>query len=183
VGFATSTKPSRVLGLDLSTKSIAFSLFENGELTKWGEFDLKGSAWERLQAASYYAKVLRKECKPEMVAFESAAYVNNRQTVITLAYTYGAVVSNVMPSPKTPVKDIAAMTWQNAIGNKKLTIAEKKHIRDLTPNKSATWYKAAERNFRKQRTMDWVKTKFGVTVTSDNVGDAIAVGWVAASGT
>ena len=175
-------KPSRVLGLDLSTKSIAFSLFVDGKLSNWGEFDLRGDSWQRLQLASYYARVIAQKHTPELVAFEAAAYVNNRRTVISLAYVYGAVVSSAMPSPKTPVKEVTAMAWQNAIGNGKLSINEKKHIRDMSPGKSATWYKAAERGYRKQRTMDWVKTTLGVDVNSDNVGDAIAIGWVVSHG-
>lgn len=171
-------KPKRIVGLDLSTKSIAFCLFVDGELEKYGELDLLGGPIQRLYQANRYARYLGEMLKPDLIAYESAVYIQNKKTVITLALSYGAVVSS-MSRPHTEVREFIPVEWQNYIGNKALTQAEKDEIKKAFPGKSVNWYKNAGRDFRKQRTMDWVNQKFNLEIKSDNISDAIGVGWTA----
>lgn len=167
-------KHERVVGLDLSTNAIAYSLFIEGELKEWGRWEFKGDTDSRLKQASRVAMQLGLRLKPDKIVYEAAAYVNNRKTVITLAMFYGAIVSG-LAWKHTVIKSVPAITWQNAIGNKSLTKAEKAQIRLATPEKSAVWYKNAEREFRKQRTIQWVEKTYGVKLTDDDVADAIAL--------
>ena len=169
-----SKEYNRVVGLDLSTNAIAYSLFVDGKLTEWGRWELKGDTDIRLKQASRVARNLGLRLKPDKLVYEAAAYVNNRKTVITLAMFYGAIVSSIALD-HTVIKSVPAITWQNAIGNKSLTKAEKAHLRIMTPDKSAVWYKNKEREFRKQRTIQWVEKHHGVVLTDDDVADAIAL--------
>ena len=68
------------------------------------------------------------------------------------------------------------MQWQNWAGNKRLTTAEKDAIRAATPDKSASWYKTQERQFRKQRTIKFVNERYGLKVDDDDIADAICIG-------
>jgi len=108
------------------------------------------------------------------VIFESAVFVQNKKTVVLLAYSFGAIVAALM-SKGTRVEEIPPITWQHAIGNKPLSKEEKLKIQKAHPDKSKSWYDNKNRETRKQRTMDWVKTKYGIDVPNDNVSDAIAI--------
>lgn len=171
-------KYDRILGLDLSTNSIAYSFFVRGKLVEYGEITMRGDTAHRNYLANQYGRELRRRLRPDFIMYESAVFMNSRKTVITLAEAYGSVVSSIA-GPTTVVDSCVPVTWQSYIGNKALTKAEKTKIRMETPDKSASWYKEAERQYRKGRTMTWVENTFGVTAPTDNVSDAIAVGWYA----
>ena len=162
-----------VIGLDCSTKSIAYCKIVDGEPRSWGEIKLNGSnAFERIHDAKL--KMSSLGLKADHVAIESAVYVNNVKASILLAYVYGAVLGELMDS-NSQVFEVVPTQWQSHIGNKTWTKDQKKALEKEVPGKSVTWYKNEMRNRRKQFTMDWVKTKYGILVDSDNVGDAFGL--------
>lgn len=168
-------KIETVLGVDASTNSLAFCLYGKQGPIRWGEIKFKGaSVFERLSDGQNRVRAIANLLKADLIVFESAVYVQNKKTVILLAYAFGAIVAALMTTG-AQVEEISPMTWQNAIGNKALTKVEKQRIIDANPGKSKSWYSNANREFRKQRTMDWVEKTYGIEVESDNVSDAIAV--------
>jgi hypothetical protein len=168
-----------VLGVDASTNSFAFCLFGSEGPIRWGEVTFKGSnVFERLSHGQRNVYAMREYLKSDLVVFESAVFVQNKKTVILLAYAFGAVISALM-ADGTAVEEIAPLTWQNAIGNKALTKHEKQTIIDANPGKSSGWYQNKNREFRKLRTKKWCKDTYGIEVDSDNVSDAIAIASVA----
>lgn len=176
--FIESMNPKKqsVLGLDTSTNSAAWSYFENGKLVDHGEVVFKGrTSWERLAHAK---EILSEQIPytPDIIIYESAVYIQNKQTVIILAYAIGAIVSSLMLKGVQVEKTIP-IEWQSFIGNKALTKAEKDSIKKQYPDKTVAQLKEKHREIRKQRTIDWVENKFGVKVDNDNQSDAIAIGW------
>lgn len=169
-------KPERVVGLDLSTEAIAYSLFVKGKLVKYGVLKMTGGTVKRNYLANRYGRVLGDMLKPDLIAYESAVYIQNKKTVITLAEFFGAVVSS-MCGPNTIVRKFIPVEWQNWIGNKALTKAEKAKLNQAA--KSVSWNKNFQRDFRKQRTMDWVNEKFDLEIKDDDISDAIAIGHTA----
>lgn len=164
-----------VLGVDASTTSFAFCLYGKDGPIKWGEIKFKGSnVFERLSYGQRYIAAMKDELKADLVVFESAIYVQNKKTVILLAYAFGAVISALINNG-AKIEEVSPLQWQNYIGNKTLTKAEKEAIKNANPDKSASWYASKNREFRKGRTMDWADREFGIRVTSDNVSDAIGV--------
>jgi hypothetical protein len=161
----------------MSTQSFAFSKFNGTTLERWGSVQYKGrNTFERL--ADGQEKLLA--LKPwfadiECVIFEGSVYVQNKSTVILLAYAYGMAVSAILPKG-ADIEQVAPITWQSAIGNKILTPIEKNRIKAANPGKTLPQYKELNRQFRKQRTIDWVNNKFGIFVNDDNIADAIGVG-------
>lgn len=169
-----------VMGIDCSSKTFAFSVFEQGNLVMWGEIDFYGSnLYERMGSGQRRIAAFAQRLKVDKVVYESAVQVQNRKTVIDLAYSYGAAISPFI-KPGVAVDTVSPMTWQNAIGNKSFSASEKAAVKKEYPDKSDTWIKNKIREMRKQRTIDWVKKEFGIEVESDNVSDAIALGWYAA---
>lgn len=168
-----------VLGVDASTNSFAFCLYGEDGPIRWGEIKFNGSsAFERLSNGQKRVAALREYFRSDLIVFESAVYVQNKKTVILLAYSFGAIVSALM-ADGTKVEELAPLTWQNAIGNKALTKEEKGKIKSDNPGKSASWYSNKNREFRKARTMKWVQETYGIEVESDNVSDAISIASVA----
>lgn len=171
-------KVETVLGVDASTNSMAFCLYGKDGPISWGEIDFKGSSvFERLSDGQNRVRAVAPKLKADLIVFESAVFVQNKKTVILLAYAFGATVAALMTTG-AKVEELSPMTWQNAIGNKALTKVEKQRIIDANPGKSKAWYSNANREFRKGRTMKWVEKTYGIKVTSDNVSDAIAVAHV-----
>jgi len=164
-----------VLGVDASTTSFAFCLYGKDGPIRWGEVKFKGSnVFERLAYGQRYINAMKDHLKADIVVFESAIYVQNKKTVILLAYAFGAVISALINNG-AKIEEVSPLAWQNYIGNKPLTKAEKEAIKKDNPGKSASWYQNANREFRKQRTMSWAKDEFGIEVDSDNVSDAVGV--------
>lgn len=164
-----------VLGIDASTNSVAFCLFDENGPQKWGEIEFKGAnVFERLADGQSKVGIALKSLNPDLIIFESAVFIQNKKTVVLLAYAFGAIVGAVM-KPGVIVEEIPPITWQNAIGNKPLTKQEKEEFKNNNPDRKKSWYDNEFRKIRKQRTIDWVKREFNIDVPNDNVSDAIAV--------
>lgn len=177
IKMLSRVKAKRVVGIDCSTNSLAFAVFEDGKPIQCGEVMFDGaSTMERLADAGDKTKALVDAgvLVGDYIAMESAIYVNNMQTAIDLAYVYGAVLRELMVVNPTVVKK-APISWQTAIGNPNLTKQEKDHIKDEYPDKSVSWYRARGREIRKQRTLDIARKHFDISTDSDNVGDAVGV--------
>lgn len=171
---------ARILGVDCSTQSIAFALFDGKRLVEWGEVSFgKGDILHRINNANRTMNAMVSKgffADLDAVYFESAIYVNNRSTVINLAYAFGAAISPLI-KPGVRAIGVSPITWQSFIGNKIFTKVEKAALKDKYPSKTASWLKEEMRRQRKQKTIDFVKAQFGVTAVSDNVSDSIALGW------
>lgn len=171
----------RIMGVDCSTQSFAYSIFEDKKLVQWGEIEFKGSnVFERLADGQRKVRAFRDNLKTDKVVFESAVYVQNKKTVILLAYAFGAIISALIDAG-AEIDEANPLLWQRAIGNPPLTPKEKQSIMKGNPDRSKTWYQAAYRNYRKDRTRQWVKKNFGLEIESDNICDAIGLGWFGAN--
>lgn len=147
---------------------------------RWGMAGFgKGDIWHRAHNAQNVVmqlKTIGVLDGADAICLESAVMIQNRQTVIDLAHVYGAIVAP-LASPGVQVTRVPPITWQNYIGNKSFTKEEKAAVRKVTPGKSDSWYKEALRKERKQRTIRWVEKEFKIKVDSDDVADAIGVGY------
>ena len=177
MGIKEVTRPvNRVMGADCSTQSFAFSIFDDGALVQWGEVFFVGrTVFERLADGQRKVRALKKELQIDKVVIESAVFVQNKKTVILLAYAFGAIMAALIDAG-AEVQEISPLVWQRWAGNPPLTKAEKLAIVNETPSKSVSWYQTKYREFRKQRNVDNVNAKFGIHVASDNVADAISIG-------
>ena len=169
-----------VLGVDASTTSFAFCLYGKDGPIRWGEIKFKGSSvFERLAYGQRYITAMKEHLDADLVVFESAIYVQNKKTVILLAYAFGAVISALINNG-AKIEEVSPLAWQRHISNPPLTKREKDEIKREYPNRSASWYSNKNREIRKDRTRKWCLDEYGIDVQSDNVSDAIAIsfyGW------
>lgn len=167
----------RVIGIDCSTNSLAFAIFEDGEPLICGEFEFEGaSVFERLSDAQRKTRALVDLgiLQGDYIGVESAVMVRNVQTAIKLAYVYGAVMGELMKGSPV-VEEVAPITWQSGIGNPNLKKHEKDQLQKDYPGKSKAWYQNKGRQIRKQRTLDIAQKHFVIDDSSDNVGDAVGI--------
>jgi Holliday junction resolvasome RuvABC endonuclease subunit len=166
---------ARVMGLDCSTNSIALAVIGNNKLVRWGELDLTGrTVYDRALDARLKMDALATELMVDFACIESAVMVRNIQVAIKMAYVIGNIISSLRLMG-VEVYEAKPLEWQTAIGNPILKKVEKDAIAAATPGKTKTWYQNANREFRKRRTIDFVRTKYGVTLTSDNVSDSVGL--------
>lgn len=176
------TKAARVMGIDCSTKSLAFCIFYNRRPVEWGKILFEGSTvFDRIKDASQKVQALRHQFDVDFIAMEGAILANNKNVRVTidLSLVYGAVLAQLLHG-RAKVIHVTPLEWQRAIGNPAFTPTETKQLKSDFPNKSASWYTNKKRSIRKQRTMDFINGKWPVmNITDDDVGDASAIAYYA----
>lgn len=174
----TTGKPRTIVAVDASTNSLAFSYFVEGKLIKYGKIRFNGAdALYKAGDACKKAIQLFKIVNADALVIESAIYSNSPKTAMQLSLVQGAILGAAQVAGIKNIKTITPMQWQNYIGTRLLTAAEKQDIAKKNPGKSKSWYKSKERETRKQRTIDSVNKNFKVKISDDDVADAIGVGW------
>jgi len=173
-------KADRILGVDASTNSIAFCIFEGKVPVSYGEIFFDGAdIYERVLDAKNKTKALSEIglLAADFMALEAGVVVRSTHVGIKMAYVFGAIMGEILDD-SMKVVEVHPITWQSYIGNKNFTKVEKQAVKDEFPGKSDNWYKGQIRKIRKQRTLDFARS-LGVKTDSDNVSDAVGIAWYA----
>lgn len=169
----------RVMGIDASTHTIAYCIFDGESPVEWGEINFDGGdVYQRILDAKKKVRALRKHFNTDFVVLEAAVMVRSANTGLKMAYIFGAIMGELLENG-AEVLEVHPLKWQGYIKNPNLTKNEKDKIKKDNPGKSENWYKAKNREFRKDRTISWVKKEFNISIDSDNVADAIAISYYA----
>lgn len=174
----TKVKAKKICGIDASTNSLAYAIFDGDEPVVADEVFFNGSTpFERLKDARVKVKELVEAGTfdgVDYIVIEAAIMVRNIQTAIDLAYVYGAIISELSVVCKELHK-VAPISWQTGIGNPNLKKAEKEAIITEFPDKSKSWYQNKGRQIRKARTLAIAREFFPIESGSDNIGDAVGI--------
>jgi Holliday junction resolvasome RuvABC endonuclease subunit len=174
----TKPKAKKVLGIDLSTNSIAFCLFD-GAPVKWGKINFSGTTiYDKIIDAHYKVKSSKKILKSDYVCIESAIMVRSQDVAIKMAMIVGAVVS-ALTDNKEMIVTVPPSAWQPYLGNKNFSKEEKENLKLEYPNKSDVWYRNKSREIRKQRTMMFFNERYNTAVTDHDVGDSMGIAYYA----
>ena len=166
----------KVLGIDASTNSIAFCLMNDKKPVKWGEITFEGAdVYERILDAKRKVHAIHDIIKADVIALEAAIMVKSVATGIKMAYVFGAILGELLDD-SMEVKTATPAEWQNFIGNKPFSKAQKQSVKTEFPGKTESWYKNKIREMRKQFTMDFAAT-IGVKTDNNNVGDAVGIAY------
>lgn len=175
----TKKKAGRVIGIDCSTASLAYAIFEEGRPVICGEVFFDGAnIYERLNDARRKTQALVDSgiLVGDYVGMESAIAGKSAQVTIKLSYVFGAVLSVLMQN-KMEVVTVPPVTWQSYIGNPLLKKDEKEKLRADNPDRKPSWYQNEGRKIRKARTLTFAKQFFTIASDSDNVGDAVGIAY------
>jgi len=169
--------PKKILSIDASTNSIAFAVFEDKKLIMHGKINFEGkTVYQKVQDASRKLSVFLEKVGGSTIVIEHTVFMNSPKTVADLALVQGAILGAAGINKIPVAGSVNPITWQSFIGNKILSKIEKKEMADVNPGKSVAWYKAREREFRKQKTINFVNAYYDKSVNDDDVADAIAIG-------
>ena len=172
--------PKTICAIDASTNNLAFALFdtETKELGFVGKITFEGkdiyekvmNAGERVKAVfDYYGGF-------EAIIIEHTVFMNSPKTAADLALVQGAILGAAGQSGTKIIGKVSPITWQNFIGNKKISKEEQLVIRSQNPGKSVSWYKTHERNLRKERTIKFINTIYDRDISDNDVADACGIG-------
>jgi len=112
----------------------------------------------------------------EVIVIEHTVFMNSPKTAADLALVQGAILGSAGQTGTKVIGKVSPITWQNYIGNKKISKEEKAIIVARNPGKSESWYKTYERNLRKQRTIDFIEFQYNRKIDDNDVADACGIG-------
>lgn len=172
-----SVAPKTILCIDASTNSMAYSIFNDDKLADYGKVSFDGTTvYSKIVSAvtAVYNKI--KEVSVEAVVIERAVYINSPKTMSELSMVQGAILAGAGLAGIKRFKGTNPIAWQSFIGNKVLTKDQKLAIINANPGKSKSFYKAQERKLRKDKTISFVNVNYGLSITDDDIADAIGIG-------
>jgi hypothetical protein len=172
-------KQAKVIAVDASTNSLAFAYFEFGKLETIGKIDFEGSnIYQKCIDATKKVKGLFSIPKftNSSLIIEHTVFMNSPKTAADLALVQGAIIGAAGLAGVIEIGRVSPITWQNYLGNKKLTKEEQLQVRNANPGKSISWYKSYERDFRKRRTIKLLEIVYDKTIDDYDVADAAGIG-------
>jgi Holliday junction resolvasome RuvABC endonuclease subunit len=178
---AIGTKlPKTICAIDASTNSLAFAIFDTQgkTLKSVGKINFKGKdTYEKVMDAGQKVKAFLDIYEGfEAIVIEHTVFMNSPKTAADLALVQGAILGAAGQSGTKVIGKVAPITWQNFIGNKKISKDEKLFIKSQNPGKSESWLKSYERELRKQRTISFINMQYDRTITDNDVADACGIG-------
>jgi Holliday junction resolvasome RuvABC endonuclease subunit len=172
--------PQTICAIDASTNSLAFALFDTKEKTLGvvGKINFQGNnTYEKVMDACKKTKAFFDYYGGfEAIVIEHTVFMNSPKTAADLALVQGALLGAAAMYGIKTIGKVSPITWQNYLGNKKLTKEEQLLLRSKNPGKSDSWYKAYERQFRKERTMKLIEINYNKTINDNDVADACGIG-------
>jgi Holliday junction resolvasome RuvABC endonuclease subunit len=178
---AIGTKaPKTICAIDASTNSLAFALFDTKEKTliTIGKINFEGKdTYQKVMDAGKKVKAFFDIYGGfEAIVIEHTVFMNSPKTAADLALVQGAILGAAGQSGTKIIGKVSPITWQNYIGNKKISKDEKFYIKAQNPGKSESWLKTYERNLRKERTINFINVQYDRTITDNDVADACGIG-------
>jgi Holliday junction resolvasome RuvABC endonuclease subunit len=178
---AIGTKlPKTICAIDASTNSLAFAIFDTQQKTlkSVGKINFKGKdTYEKVMDAGQKVKAFLDIYEGfEAIVIEHTVFINSPKTAADLALVQGAILGAAGQTGTKVIGKVAPITWQNFIGNKKISKDEKLYIKSQNPGKSESWLKSYERELRKQRTINFINMQYDRTITDNDVADACGIG-------
>jgi Holliday junction resolvasome RuvABC endonuclease subunit len=178
--WGVAIMPKRICAIDASTNSLAFSVFDTftKSIVTVGKINFEGKdTYEKVMDAGKKVKAFFDIYGGfEAIIIEHTVFMNSPKTAADLALVQGAILGSAGQSGTQIIGKVSPITWQNFIGNKKISKEEQVVIRSTNPGKSVSWYKSYERNLRKERTIRFINTIYDRTITDNDVADACGIG-------
>jgi hypothetical protein len=171
-------RPERICAIDASNKSLAYATFHYGQLKEVGKINFDGKdIYEKVIDAGKKSKGMFDHIiNVDAIVIEHTVFMNSPKTAADLALVQGALLGAAGQSGINTIGKVSPITWQNFIGNKKISKDEKLFLRSKNPGKSEAWHKANERELRKQRTINFINLQYDRAITDNDVADACGIG-------
>ena len=171
-----------ICAIDASTNNLAFAIFSDKNLKACGKISFKGvDNYSKVGDAARKSFAFLKNFEIDAIVIEHTVFMNSPKTAADLALVQGGLLGAARMAGIKRFGSVSPITWQNYIGNKKLTNPEKLEIAQANPGKAASTLKSIEREARKQKTIKFVNTFYDKNISDNDVADAVAIGHYAIS--
>ena len=171
-----------ICAIDASTNNLAFAIFSDKNLKACGKISFKGvDNYSKVGDAARKSFAFLKNFEIDAIVIEHTVFMNSPKTAADLALVQGGLLGAARMAGIKRFGSVSPITWQNYIGNKKLTNPEKLEIAQANPGKAASTLKSIEREARKQKTIKFVNTFYDKNISDNDVADAGAIGHYAIS--
>ena len=168
---------SKICSIDASTNSLAFAIFNDKDLLRYGKINFSGAnAFEKVGDAARKTSALFNLFDVDHIVIEQVVFLNSPKTLLDLTLVQGSIVGAAISSGVEKAVSVPPITWQSYLGNKALTKEEKLKIMSDNPGKTKSWYKNHERSIRKNRTIKLIEINYDKIITDNDVSDAIGIG-------
>jgi len=173
-----NNNPKTICAIDASTNSLAFAIFNDSVLGSIGKINFNGKTnYEKVMDACAKTKAFFEHFGGfEAIVIEHTVFMNSPKTAADLALVQGALLGAAGLTGTKVIGTVAPITWQNYLGNKKITKEEQIIIRSKNPGKSDSWYKTYERQIRKERTIKLIEINYDKIINDNDVADACGIG-------
>lgn len=170
--------PGVICSIDASTNNLAFAIYSYKNLDCYGKITFEGNdVYEKIIDACKKSKALFDHYNlVEAIVIEHTVFMNSPKTAADLALIQGGILGGAGMAGIKIIGKVSPITWQNYLGNKRLTKEEQIKIRSSNPGKSDSWYKSYERDFRKQRTIRLLDVIYSKKIDDNDVADACGIG-------
>jgi hypothetical protein len=170
--------PNNICAIDASTNNLAFAFYCNKTLNGYGKINFNGNnIYEKVQDATAKTRALFQQFNlVDAIVIEHTVFMNSPKTAADLALVQGGILGGAGLTGIKIIGRVSPITWQNYIGNKKLTKEEQLLIKSQNPGKSMSWLKSYERNLRKLRTIKFIEINYDKIMEDNDVADAAAIG-------
>lgn len=173
-------KPSKFISIDASTNSLAFAYFESDQIKSVGKINFKGNTiYEKCIDASRKLSTFFKDpmfSDIDSLIIEHTVFMNSPKTAADLALVQGAIIGAAGIAGIKQIGRVSPITWQNYLGNKKLSKDEQLELRKQYPGKSKAWYDNHARNIRKERTIKLIDIYYDKQIEDNDIADACGIG-------
>lgn len=168
----------RFVSVDVSTKFLAYALWEGTRLVEYGKIYPKGLLDEAVGSITGEVVEVFRGAGVDRLVYESAFLGKNVNVVKGLSKTTGAMIGGFYNVGVREFVAIPPITWQTGISVGRTKPAELDILRKKYPKRSVTWIKNKDRENRKQLVIDFVNKHYGLKLTMDDndVADAIGIG-------
>jgi Holliday junction resolvasome RuvABC endonuclease subunit len=129
--WGIEVQPERICAIDASTNSLAFAVFHGKKLKEIGKINFEGQdIYQKVGDAArktlaYFDAVI----DAEAIIIEHTVFMNSPKTAADLALVQGALLGAAAMCGITTVGKVSPITWQNYLGNKKLSKDEQFFLR------------------------------------------------------
>lgn len=172
--------PNVICAIDASTNNFAFALFDmqQKKLGIIGKIKFEGNdIYEKIMDAGKKSKSFFDYYGGfQAIVIEHTVFMNSPKTAADLALVQGAILGAAGQSGTNIIGKVSPITWQNYLGNKRLSKEEQIKIRSTNPGRSDSWYKSYEREFRKQRTINILNIIYDKNINDNDIADACGIG-------
>jgi len=170
--------PANICAIDASTNSLAFCMYSYKNIQEHGKILFEGNnVYEKVQDSARKTKALFEYFNLiDAIVIEHTVFMNSPKTAADLALVQGGILGGAGLAGIKIIGRVSPITWQNYLGNKKLSKEEQLQIKNNNPGKSVSWYKSYERDFRKRRTIKLLEIEYDKEINDYDVADAAGIG-------